>query len=72
MGDAYMLSQARATWDICLTFPRDPEPLVDRGYLLDAVEEYLQYDIDLVTLEGPLGIGKTIFLAQLASTTPLR
>lgn len=52
--------------DIALTFPQLPSPLVERPYLLEAIESALKSGSDLVLVEGEEQIGKTVLLAQFA------
>ena len=52
--------------DIALTFPQMPRPLVERPYLLEAIESTFRTNCDVVLIEGEEEIGKTILLAQFA------
>ena len=56
--------------DICSTFPARPSPEISRGNLLDTIDRIFKGDIELVSIEGDEGYGKTSLLAQFAKRHP--
>ncbi len=53
--------------DICKSFPEIAGPQVPRDNVLQMLETVLDGDVQLVTVEGDEGIGKTTLLAQFAT-----
>ncbi|MFZ2361207.1 MAG: hypothetical protein WA040_17835 [Anaerolineae bacterium] len=57
---------------ICPTFPKLPQPLIERESMLDALDDIFEGDIQVIVIEGKEGIGKTTLLAQYALRYPDR
>lgn len=55
---------------ICPTFPRLPQPLIERESMLDTFDDMFAADIQVIVIEGKEGIGKTTLLAQYALRYP--
>jgi hypothetical protein len=55
-----------ATYQISTTFPELPNNCVSRDHLLDSLEDIYESGYDTILVDGPLGSGKTILLAQFA------
>lgn len=55
---------------ICQSFPRLPRKIIPRENVIDAVERMFDGGIELVTIEGEEGLGKTTLLAQFAKCHP--
>lgn len=57
---------------LCRSFPPLPQPAIERPHILAELDEFFSRGIDLVTIEGEEGKGKTTLLAQFAIRHPTR
>lgn len=58
------LGQAVDLTDIAQTFPLLQPPIVSRDHLLDQIDTAFDDGVDLVLIDGPEQIGKTVLLSQ--------
>ena len=57
-------------YELCTTFPTSPTPEIPRDQYLDTFERVIAGPVDLLLLEGDVGIGKTTLLSQFARRHP--
>jgi ATP/maltotriose-dependent transcriptional regulator MalT len=55
---------------VCHSFPRLPERMISRDNIIDVLERMFDGGIELVSVEGEDGLGKTTLLAQFAKCHP--
>ena len=60
----------KALYDLCMTFPHQPDREIVRDQYLETFERMFHGSVDLLVLEGDDGIGKTILLSQFARQHP--
>ena len=65
-------TQQRLLYDLCTTFPPQPDHEIHRDHHLETFERVLAGPVDLLVLEGDEGIGKTTLLSQFAKRYPNR